>query len=70
MFQIDADMVERSSTMTKRDIGKWAMLVCGCVQMLGRDEAAARVRYREITAPSFVRSQPKDGFFRGLYEKY
>lgn len=33
VFQIDEKIVERSSTLTKRDIGKWAFVICGCIQL-------------------------------------
>lgn len=49
VFQIDSEMVERSSTLTKRDIGKWAFVVQGCIQIIratSREEAESV--YRDV----------------------
>jgi hypothetical protein len=49
VFQLSRDDVERSSTLTRRDIGKWAMVVCGCIQLLNAKTYAEAMRcYREI----------------------
>lgn len=51
VFQISQEDVERSSTLTKRDLGKWACVIQGCIQILPRvksREEAVR-SYHEIT---------------------
>lgn len=42
-FQISKNDVERSSTLTKRDIGKWAYTMNGCVSVVGTKEQAEQV---------------------------
>ncbi len=34
-FQVTKEDVERSSTLTKRDIGKWAYVSNGCINVVG-----------------------------------
>jgi hypothetical protein len=49
MFEITIEDVERSSTMTKRDVGKFAFVLCGSIQILPeRNRESAERRYREI----------------------
>ena len=50
VFQISKEDVKRSSTLTKRDVGKWAMVLCGCIQFLpAKSYEEAIASYREIT---------------------
>lgn len=34
VFQISEEDVERSSTLEESDVGKWACIICGCIQIL------------------------------------
>lgn len=46
IFQIDKEDVDRSSTLTKRDIGKWAFVLNGCIQITNcksRDEVERKL---------------------------
>lgn len=47
-FEIDADFIERYSTLTKRDIGKWGFFMSGCLYMNDNEESA-RERYRAVS---------------------
>jgi hypothetical protein len=51
IFQISKEDIERSSTLTRRDLGKWACVIQCCIQILPRvqsHEDAVR-SYHEIT---------------------
>jgi len=51
VFKISKEDIERSSTLTRRDLGKWACVIQCCIQILPRvqsHEEAVR-SYREIT---------------------
>ena len=53
VFQITLEDIERSSTLTRRDVGKWACVIRGTIQILpgveSREEAVESYRY--ITRP-------------------
>jgi hypothetical protein len=53
VFQIEIEDVLRSSTLTRRDVGRWACVIRGCIQILpgveSREEAIESWRY--ITRP-------------------
>jgi hypothetical protein len=37
IFQITEEDVERSSTLEKSDIGRWATIVNGCIQFVNNE---------------------------------
>lgn len=51
VFQISKEDVERSSTLTRRDIGQWACVIQGCIQIIPRvqSQEEAMECYRYIT---------------------
>ena len=48
IFQIDTTMIERSSTLEERDIGKWCFLVDGTYQGFYRSRREAEKAYRYV----------------------
>jgi len=47
VFQISMNEVKRNG-FSKRDLGKWACVICGCIQLLNaetHEEALAAYRY-------------------------
>jgi len=49
-FQVSPEDVARSSTMTARDCGKWALLVAGCYHLFETRLAAQQCR-QKLNAP-------------------
>lgn len=49
-FQVSEQDVERSSTLDKSDIGRWALLINGSYQFYASYDAAAQSR-KHITKP-------------------
>ena len=48
IFQITEDDVDHSSTLDREDIGKWAFILNGCIQITeckSRDEVIEKVTY-------------------------
>lgn len=48
VFQVSQEDVERSSTLSRRDIGKWAFVLNGCIQVTRCKSREEVVRKLEI----------------------